>query len=368
MEVQLRRMFTIGGQFGLFALFSILGSACFAAERSLCEQAIAVIPDLSCVESVRGLALAGDDARARRLLDLAEGGASRFKTYFGRDPLRFAVAEGRDAVIARDKIEALRAAGFTVVLPWLSDTVFRAQAETSIRRAVAAQLAGQPPAVIDAAVQSVLKKQNAAGHRGEIEPAAVPHELGHDWFRAGYWPTAPLTENRHYGGPSPDWLDEMSAVLMESPPLFDQRLKQFAERYETYRKNPQNADENIRLLFDLKHYFSETHPALAQVTQLLEDRTAQEKQSAVRVITGDDAQKIADGSLRFYLQSAMVSQYLMERTGDQKVLDRIASGLVRGETMEQWLANDEPKGALPRDMVTMQADWMRWLDKRFPNR
>ncbi|MEY2883972.1 MAG: hypothetical protein RL490_1696 [Pseudomonadota bacterium] len=350
---------------------SVAGAAADTASDTgggagLCAGALAILPDLACVESARGVALAGDAARARQLLDLAEAGASRFKTNFGREPLRFAVAEGRTAVISREAIGALRAAGFKVVLPWLSETVFRAQLESSIRRAVTAQLAGQPPAVLEATVQAALKQQDAAGRRSGVELAAVPHELGHDWFRAGYWPAAPLTERKHYGGPSPDWLDEMAAVLMEAPVRFDERLKQFADRYASYRKDPQNADENTRLLLDLPHYFSETHPALASVSRLLETRSAAEKQSSVRVITGDEAQRIADGSLRFYLQAAMVSRYLIDRTGDPTVFNRIAMAFVRGETIDQWLANAEPKGRLPRDVAAMQADWLGWLEKRLP--
>lgn len=45
---------------------------------------------------------------------------------------------------------------------------------------------------------------------------------------------------------------------------------------------------------------------------------------------------------------------------------RIGAAFARGETMAQWLANKEPKGKLPRDLKAMQADWLVWLDARFP--
>lgn len=332
----------------------------------LCDTAIKFVPDLTCVESARGVALAETSERAQYLLGLAEDGAARFVTHFGHEPLRYAVVEGRDAITPGETIDALRKAGFPVILPWLSDAVFKKQSELSLRRAISAQMAGQPQEQIDAAVATALARQTDPARRKRIELAAVSHELGHDWFRIGYWPGASLGEDKHYGGPSPDWLDEMSAVLMEAPSSFEDRVTQFRQQFDTYRNDPAKAAENIRLLIDLPNFFAEVHPAAAQVRLLQEQRSAAEKKEAVRVLTGEEARKIAEGGARFYLQSAVVSQYLIERTGDQQVFDRIARAFVRGETIEQWLANAEPKGTLPRNLTAMQADWLGWLETRFP--
>ncbi|MBA4007820.1 MAG: hypothetical protein C0486_03445 [Erythrobacter sp.] len=337
-----------------------------ASDTPLCAEATRLVSDLVCVESAHGVALAGTRERAERLLALAEDGAARFITYFGREPLRYAVVEGRDAITPRETIDALRKAGFPVILPWLSESVFRQQTELSLRRAISAQMAGQPQELIDAAVATALARQTDPARRERIELAAVSHELGHDWFRVGYWGGGALNEDKHYGGPSPDWLDEMSAVLMEAPSSFEDRVTQFRQRFDAYRADPAKADENTRLLIDLPTFFTEVHPASAQVRLLNEQRTAEEKKSAVRILTGEEARKIAEGGARFYLQSAVVSQYLIERTGDQQVFGRIANAFVRGETIEQWLANAEPKGTLPRDLTAMQSDWLAWLEARFP--
>lgn len=337
-----------------------------ASDTPLCAEATRLATDLVCVESARGVALAGTSERAERLLALAEDGAARFITYFGREPLRYAVVEGRDAITPRETIDALRKAGFPVILPWLSESVFRQQTELSLRRAISAQMAGQPQELIDAAVATALARQTDPARRERIELAAVSHELGHDWFRVGYWGGGALNEDKHYGGPSPDWLDEMSAVLMEAPSSFEDRVTQFRQQFDTYRSDPAKASENIRLLIDLPNFLTEVHPAAAQVRLLNEQRTAEEKKSAVRILSGEEARKIAEGGARFYLQSAVVSQYLIERTGDQQVFGRIANAFVRGETVEQWLANAEPKGTLPRNLTAMQADWLAWLEARFP--
>lgn len=337
-----------------------------ASGSPLCDQAAVFLPDLVCVESARGVAMAGDLERAQKLLELADGGAARFVTHFGQEPLRYAVVEGRDAVVPRGTIDALRKGGFPVILPWLSESVFRQQTELSLRRAITAQMAGQPPEQIDAAVATAMARQTDPARRARIELAAVPHELGHDWFRVGYWGGGALIEDKHYGGPSPDWLDEMSAVLMEAPSSFEDRVTQFRKQFDTYRSDPAKASENIRLLVDLPNFFTEVHPAAAQVQLLQEQRSAAEKKEAVRILTGEEARKIAEGGARFYLQSAVASQYLVERTGDQQVFARIAEAFVRGETIEQWLANPEPKGTLPRNLAAMQADWLAWLEARFP--
>jgi hypothetical protein len=340
--------------------------AAAAAEATLCEEATRVATDLACAESARGIAMAGTSDRAQELLGLAESGADRFVIHFGRAPLPYAVVEGRSAVTPPETIDALRKAGFPVVLPWLSDAVYREQVERALRPAITAQMADKPPEQIEAAVAAGLTQQLDPARRAKVAIAAVPHELGHDWFRIGFWPDAALGEGQHYGGPSPDWLDEMSAVLMEPPVIFDERVAEFGKRYQSYRAAPEQANDNARALFDLGQFLKEAHPAAAQARAIIDQPSAEEKKSTVRLVTGDDARKIAEGGLRFYLQSAVVSQYLFDRTGDRAVLARVAEAFARGETIEQWLANAEPKGSLPRDLAAMQADWLVWLEARFP--
>ena len=339
-----------------------------ARGATLCASATALVP-LTCVESPRGVALAGDRARAEQLLALAEGGADRFVRYFGIAPVRYAVVEDPDAPLAGDKADALRAAGFKAVLPWLSAKAFRAQAAPAIRASIAAQLPGASAAVIDAATEQALEKQVGAAARARVESAAVPHELGHDWYRLAFWPNAPRSKSQHYGGPGPDWLDEMAAVLMEAPAMYDERIDQFAKRYTAWRADPAAASETDRLMIDLPHYLAEPHPAFAQVQAMLAAQSQQEagaKRTTAQVITGDAGKRIGEASLRFYLQSAVAAQYLAERSGDPQVLARIGAAFGRSETIAQWLANDEPKGKLPRQLSALQADWLAWLAQRFP--
>lgn len=339
-----------------------------APSPNLCQQAKPVLPQLACAESANGVALAGDTARAQRLIELADAGVVRFKEYFGRQALRYAIAEGPDALVPPESVGALRKAGFPVVLPWISPKVYRQQVEQSIRRGLTARMAGRPQEEIDAAVQKTVEQQTNPERFARTELATVSHELGHYWFWQGYWPKSTLSEDKHYGGPSPDWLDEMSAVLMEAPVSINDRVKQFGQRYATYRADPQKADENTRLTVDLVTFLSETHPAHQQVKLLSQQVSGELKKDSFKamVFTGEEARKIAEGGARFYLQSAVASQYLIDRTGNRQIFARIAEAFARGETMAQWLANKEPKGKLPRDLKALQADWLSWLDQRFP--
>lgn len=339
-----------------------------APSPNLCQQAKPVLPQLACVESANGVVLAGDTARAQRLLELADAGVLRFREYFGRQALRYAIAEGPDALVPPESVGALRKAGFPVVLPWISPKVYREQVEQSIRRGLTARMAGRPQEEINAAVQKTVEQQTNPERFARTELATVSHELGHYWFWQGYWPKSTLSEDKHYGGPSPDWLDEMSAVLMEAPVSFNDRVKQFEQRYATYRADPQKADENTRLTVDLVNFLSETHPANQQVKLLSQQVSGDLKKDSFKamVFTGEEARKIVEGGARFYLQSAVASQYLIDRTGNRQIFARIAEAFARGETIEQWLANKEPKGKLPRDLKALQADWLSWLDQRFP--
>lgn len=149
--------------------------------------------------------------------------------------------------------------------------------------------------------------------------------------------------------------------------MFDERVAQFGDRYRKYRADPKAADEPAKLMIDLPHFFHEKHPAYEQV-KALRDQSAKQGAPAARtqVFVGSEADAISAGTVRFYLQSAVGALYLADRTGDPKVFARIGAAFARGETIEQWLANAEPKGKLPRDLTRLQADWLAWLDKRFP--
>ncbi|MBY0519627.1 MAG: hypothetical protein K2P79_04300 [Sphingomonas sp.] len=359
--------------FRFAALWIPLALCAAAPVPDLCARVAAITP-LACAQSPRGIALAVDDATAQRLLSDAEAGADRFMSRFGATPPGlYAVYRPEESLPDGAKVQALRAAGFTAVLPWVSPKFRRAQIETSIRTSVTARMSGQPPEVIEAAVKAEsakLARLFTDDAQVKLEKTTIPHELGHMWYGRLYWPNAAIDGPSHYGAPGPDWLDETAAIMMEDDASLASRSEQFAMNYRRYRTDPANAPPGLRMLVDLPGFFEEKHPGADRVRELLEKRKQQGAQnSAVIVLGGGElrsANNLDDRFIGFYLQGTLTAAYLIERSGDPKVFARIGAAFGRGETMAQWLANAEPKGKLPRDLQALQADWLAWLDKRFP--
>ncbi|MBY0282910.1 MAG: hypothetical protein K2W81_02965 [Sphingomonas sp.] len=357
-----------------FAALAMPIALCGAApEPDLCARVTAITP-LACAQSARGIALAVDDATAQRLLGDAEAGAERFMSRFGAAPPGlYAVYRPEESLPDGTKVQALRTAGFTAILPWISPKFRRAQIETSVRAGVTARMPGQPPEAIDAAVKADIAKLTllfSDEAQVKLEKTTIPHELGHMWYGRLYWPNASIDGPSHYGAPGPDWLDETAAILMEDDASLASRTEQFAMNYRRYRADPAKATPGLRMLVDLPAFFEEKHPGADRVRELLEKRKQQGAQNSPVIVLGGaeikSANNLDDRFIGFYLQGTVASSYMIERSGDPKIFGRIGAAFGRGETMAQWLANAEPKGKLPRDLKALQADWLSWLDKRFP--
>lgn len=339
---------------------------------ALCSAARALAPDMACASSDHGVALAPLQARADRLLAFAETGETAFQSRFNRAVSRYAIVEvdgaGRTDTLADD----LRSMGFTIVLPWLSPDGYRTQIEQSIRRSVVRQMGTASPAAIDAAVtQGVARVTLSAADADRRDATAIPHELGHFWYIRAYWPAAASDRVSHYGGPGPDWLDEMAAVLMEPEFSQDQRRAGFETLYRALRSAGIAAASPPALL-DLAAYFASVHPAAARAQQLVEaQRTASDgadgnRNSRVTILTGPEAARVAGDGLRYYQQAQVISEYLADRSGQPAIFGSIGEAFGRQQGFANWLADGGQKGELPVTLDAMQADWLAWLDSRFP--
>lgn len=341
-----------------------------APDKDLCAVASQVTQGRACVQSRDGIAISDDATRARQLLGYADAGATRFRTRFNREPLPFAVVETNDGKVAGATLAGLKAAGFGAVLPWLSAAGFQTQIEASVRRAVEAQTAGLSSEAREAVVQQALAQVASKPVPAGRDAGAVPHELGHIWYAEAYWP-GQVREGGHYGAPGPDWMDETAAVLMETAEFAADRTKQFGELYNKLRKDRALDKAPDNELVDLPRFFALSHPGVARGKAMVNEikkglgDTPQDG-IVIRASTGPEAEKFAAVAAQYYLQATLVAEYLIARTGDSAVFARIGAAFGRGETMGQWLANLEPKGQLPRSIAALQADWLRWLDQRFP--
>lgn len=340
-----------------------------------CDQVRDIVPELVCVQSAKGVALAGSAERAATLLALGDAGADRFKARFDRVANRYAIVEGTDKAVDQATISKFYAAGFPTALAWLSDTAYRAQIETSVRASVEAQTKNLPEdkrkSALDQAMQQIATAL-APEQRRSVEETAVPHELAHDFYRHAYWPDhgrelrAAGVRSTEYGGPGPDWLDETAAVVAEPRESLERRTKQFEDRYRKLLAN-QAATEDERALIDLPRFVSEEHPANQSVRALTAAAPSSTpgQPAPVQVLAGEQAARISAQAFRFYLQSALFSAYLIERSGDPLVLGKIGAAFGAGRSFADWLASKDNR-RLPRTIDAMSADWTRYLQQRFP--
>lgn len=352
------------------AVAALALSAPGSSAADLCALAGPVVNGRACAASDYGIVISDDLPRARELLSHADSGAKRFQARFKQQPGRFVVIDTNDGKVVGDAFADLKKAGFVAVLPWLSPAGHRAQIEASLRRAIEAQMAGAPSEARESAVQQAIaqiaNKPTPAGQ----EAGAIPHELGHIWYAEAFWP-GHSAAGGHYGAPGPDWMDETAAVLMESDAFTKGRIQQFGERYVKLRANNHLADPTANTLVDLPRFFASNHPGVARGQAMLselkkEPGTLPQNGIVIRASSGPEAEKFAETAILYYLQSTMLAEYLAERTGDPAVFARIGAAFGRGQTIEEWLASPEGKGRLPATVAALQADWLSWLELRFP--
>ncbi|MCZ8172166.1 MAG: hypothetical protein O9272_10555 [Brevundimonas sp.] len=315
-----------------------------------------------CAMSTRGLVIAGNAERAARLLELGDAAHARFAERFGREPARYAIVEIGTAGFAGAIRDDLRKQGFPVSLPWLSPEAYRDQALGSIRRGLQGRLAGLPEEMRATALRSAeeqVERQFSAEATASRDATAIPHELGHMWLIEAYWGNV-SGSGGHYGGPGPDWLDEMAAVILEPDFSADRRRELFAQRYRAIMAGGTGDD-----LLNLQDYFGKIHP-VGESARALVGSVSGDGGAQVRVLTGEEAQRIAGDGIKFYLQSRLVADYLIERTGQASIFGEVAGFVAKGNSFADWLARHGRGNKLPGSQADFITDWLEWLKRRYP--
>lgn len=320
-----------------------------------------------CAGSATGIAIAANPERAQRLLALGEAAQIRFGKLFARDAGRYAIVEIGTAGFTGAAREALRQAGYPVVLPWLAPQAYRDQAMASVRRGLEGRLSGLPEETRLAALKSAeaqMERQFSETATNDRDATAIPHELGHMWLIEAFWPGQGKIDGGHYGGPGPDWLDEMAAIVLEPDSSAERRRSLFAERY---RRHVASGGGSDGALLDLADYFTKAHPVGDQARALV-GSAASDGGMQVRVLSGEEAQRIAGDGIRFYLQSRAVADYLLAEGRNPALLGEIAGHVAKGGTFASWLAKAGPRHGLAAGLDRFTADWLVWLAKRYPPR
>ncbi|MFK0298250.1 hypothetical protein ACIQTU_03430 [Brevundimonas sp. NPDC090276] len=327
----------------------------------LCARALQAAPELSCAVAGRGVALAGTPEEAERLAGYAKAGEARFTARFGRDIAPYAVLSTPPAP---DRA-ALRAAGFAHVLPWPAPRAFdeaaRRSVEQGTRRFAASQ--NMSPAQTEEVVARALSQIPDAKAQAALDAGMVPHELGHLWFTAAFWPKRLETDANaapHYGGPGPDWLDEAAAVVLEDDPTAAQRRDQFRALMKGEVVPAVGPVEGRALLLDLPGLLSREHPGLARAVAAAPEVVSSSGGVGVGVSFTPAGAGARPAALErvFYIQSRVFADYLIQTSGRPTILADIAAALADGRSFEAWLANEGAARGLPPSLADLQRGWI----------
>jgi hypothetical protein len=164
----------------------------------------------------------------------------------------------------------------------------------------------------------------------------------------------------HYGGPAPDWLDETAAIVMEEEALTAPRRTHF--RALVNGEGPGRVES-------LAAFFAMDHPlkgvgALVRSGALRTGGTDQ-----VTVLTGAEVESrlgVAPGAApNFYAQSRAVGDFLLESSGNPKILGDIARALAGGATIEQWLEASGRANRLGATLDALESQWQAWIKVRY---
>ncbi|MDZ7790847.1 MAG: hypothetical protein U5L08_10225 [Xanthomonadales bacterium] len=286
-----------------------------------------------------GWVVAPDDCAARQVAEEMEAASRAFERHFGVVAPAGAVI---DVAHARHGA-ALKEAGAAWVLPWrFSETAAPTDARgEAIRNQIRAQLASDgrepDPERVEVLVQQTLARlgEPQAPKAPSLEPKAIRHEIAHLLFMHSIWPST--EENRQYGGDAPDWLDEAAAVVAEG-----QRMT--AVRREAFRALARNGRA-----IPMTRYLRMTHPVFggAAFQERIAQAERQAESSGAAVASFSVPESDLGEASAFYAQTRGLIDYLIDRSGDERILATITNALKGGQSLEQWLAEHGSEHGLP---------------------
>lgn len=323
----------------------------------LCQRALSAAPAyVVCTETPHGVALAMNQTNADALAGHASAGELRFQSYFSRAIPPYAVISSPPA----PERAALETAGFVQILPWPDPEVFdrarRQGIEVAARQFASSQ--GLGAAQTDQMVARALANGGAEIGKAALDAGMLPHELGHLWFTQAFWQAAGQDDEgvSHYGGPGPDWLDELAAVLMEDAPTTERRrdqMKLLLQGEVVPAVGPVAARET---LLDLKSFLSRAHPALTRVQTTPPNLPAGAGVTLVYTPAGSAPSAVVQERL-FYIQARAFADFLIEKTGRATVFANITQALADGRTFEDWLSIDGASLGVPGDVEGLDRLW-----------
>ena len=207
-------------------------------------------------------------------------------------------------------------------------------------------------------------------HQKRVEDSDknLPHEIAHQLYKSHIWKRTP--QSRQYGTDAPDWLDEVSALLVED--LYVTKKRRL--RLDGYAEQS--------LLIPMSNFFNMVHPVLSQPTikAAMEAAAANiiQQQAPEDVKLDSEGRRMivrfqividpAENPDIFYAQARGFIDYLIIKTNDPAVFLDISKNLKNGKSMSEWLYIYRPLSiaVLPSTIEELEEDFFSWIDSRPP--
>ena len=274
--------------------------------------------------------LYGADAEQTRILagDL-EQNAILFQRYFGRPIPRLAIILGDAESLDDATRQHLLDQGADAVMAWPDADAFSSmRASSENQDDPASRLLASQPGLQQAIWRNVTR-----------------HELGHVAFNLAYWPG--VAAGRGHGhSRSPDWLNEMVAMLLEPDASADHRRRYMATAVAEATTTP---------LPTLRQLLAMQNPARPK-----NEKAPSEKGVSLVYRSNEDAGERAASTL-YYAQLQALADFLLATSRSPDVFGSLAGSIASGRSMEEWLRADAAAFGLPADFDALDQAWTAWL-------
>ncbi|NOT08095.1 MAG: hypothetical protein HOP28_07810 [Gemmatimonadales bacterium] len=270
---------------------------------------------MSCISSARSIVLA-PAAWATDMSTRVNDAGEQFRRHFGRIPGRGYLFGGA-AMDSAGWNDARRAGHDAWRLPWPVEQV-------------------------------ASRSSGTADQRRAFALSGMAHELSHLWFGAAFWPEPATPGMVRYGSGAPDWLDEVSAALLE-------------DSLTTRSPAPRLRTGTI----PFQRFLSMDHPALAQSAFLAQARAraaelrTQGASATAMQLTPPPG--LGDTLALFYGQVRGLATWLATRAKGSAVFGELAQAMHAGATLDEWLRRRGAAVGWPPSVMELEADFVAWV-------
>ncbi len=334
--------------------------ATITKSEQITEPDICLEGDYHCLINNNGIVISKQDNLDNYTTTITSA-ALLFEDHFGIAPKPAAVVLGGE--VNAEILAAFNDLDIKIILPWLTDADKRKIMTLNIRRQIKAQQPDLPDEIIERLVNQAIEATGESHENtDDVENGIIGHELAHLWYIEHFWKNYGFVEGQagsNYGGPAPDWLDEMAASLSENNTMVEKRRQELKEII-THPSGPS--------LYPLSEFLKMEHPITAakQLMSRFREEAAKEASGVkIQVFTTEEAQgleMVGDPTI-FYTQARGFADFMIEKTTDPQIFAKITKHLVNGGTIESWLKEYGSSFHLPSDIPTLEIVWLNWLEQ-----